>query len=213
MEVSVQVIEKPYLMGKEEQEALVRKCYPLVCQGFVQEPSDEVFEDTWNHVRNCMFLWLYTEGGELKVFTTWDVYEFDFGKVLYLGGIMVSPQTQGKGVGSRLTKQAWGQYGGDFLVAQTQNPVLYSTLSRTGFTVYPSLDGKSLKEIACLAEQMVTVLGWPSSVGQNPQIRYGVYGKSLYGKRPVNHHDFVESFFENSLNLDQGDAFVLFAKE
>lgn len=208
----INFVERPSLLSAEVKADLVERCYPLVCSGFVQEPCDEVLEDTQNHVLNCQHLWLYEEYGRLLAFTTWDEYEVDGAKVLYLGGVMVAPEAQGKGVAASMIDSAWERYPSRYLVAQTQNPVMYSSLLRGGFQVYPSKSIRSPGEVLRVALGVTKARGWVVLDGANPQFRLGTYGKCLYGVRPVDRDEEVERFFSQNLDFNRGDAFLLVAE-
>lgn len=203
------LVEAPSLLGSLEKEALVNNCFPLVCSGFVQEPSSEVYEDTRHHVLSCDHLWLYEEEGRVRAFAAWDEMEIAGAKILYLSGIMVSPDTQGKGVGARIIADAWSKYQSDYLIARTQNPVMYSSLIRSGFQLYPTLQRTTSEIAGVMVRVLAKSFGWDNPEPHNPHLFNGAYGKCLYGVRPVDRDENIERFFCETLDFDRGDAMVV----
>ena len=121
---------------------------------------------------------------------------------LIVEGIAIEPDTQGKGIFSRMTDVARdGEYA---VCLRTQNPRMYRALQKYCSLMYPNNKEmpSAIREIRKeLAECMKCEINERGVVG-------GYYGGLFYGEEPT--HPKVTSFFKEELGLkiERGDALL-----
>lgn len=100
---------------------------PKVAAGFLKEMTKDVLEDTENHAKGVDRLRVIVDSsGEVGAFAASNVrnvsiYKRDDSRVLHVGGIIVSPELQGKRVGTSLVMSEMGIEGANLLAFHTQN--------------------------------------------------------------------------------------------
>ena len=211
MREEIIVYDKPWLLTAQEQRFLLTTCYPLVCQGFGREAVDPIPESTRKHILNCQHLCLFVVDGQIIAFTSWEKLMVSEGRVLYLFGVIVLPNFQGSGCGSKLLKHGWELYGGEYLAARTQNPVLYSTIQKSGFKIYPDKELESPIAVRKVAMELALVFWWDIDP-TNYHVLPNAYGRSIYKTRPQNKNQEIEGLFTRLLNFKRGDALLLIAQ-
>lgn len=103
----------------------------MTAAGFLKDLTDEVIVDTENHTRGVDRLRVVINSADPGAITPVafaasnirdiSVYKQNDERVLHLGGIIVNPSYQGKGIGRRLIENEMNQVGASLLAFHTQN--------------------------------------------------------------------------------------------
>lgn len=119
---------------------------------------------------------------------------------LIVEGIALSPEVQGKGIFSLLTKDALRSE--KLVCLRTQNPRMYRALEKFCNETYPSKRETPEKIKLALKEFAEYTNSKPNNFG----VVEGYYGGLFYGKEPT-HCEVTRLFKEDlKMNLSKGDA-------
>lgn len=125
-----------------------------------------------------------------------------FGDVLYLGGFMLLPEVQGKGIAKDLIELERENVKAKFLALRTQNPKMWSVGRRVCKIWFPHPDQTILPhtQIAAVSNQLGTTLGMVLSTNK------AFYGSPLYGKKPMHSDPNIQRWWDNICLFDRGDS-------
>jgi len=183
-------------LGEAELSALARKLFPLYVAGFMQEAqlgeatrTASFFDDLKEHLSSAQRISLITREGALAGFIVSQLIDTSCGPLYHLGGIIIDPKEQGRGIGFRAVRAELQASRATLLGFHTESAAMYAI-------------GEKL---AVFSPELVRE--FQSHIGtQNPHegIDRGRYGRgSLYGD--------LERFKSQAipdLNIEKGDAVI-----
>lgn len=160
------------------------------------------FQDIYQHVTNPESVYLL-RNGEIKAMASYNSREFCGFKSLVVEGIAISPEVQGKGIFSLMTKNAMKS--NLFVYLRTQNPRMYRALERCCGNLYPNPENHS-GNLNHFLREFADYLG--CTMDEKGVVR-GCYGGLLYGGEPT--HPTISRFFKEDLQMDlsKGDAVLV----
>jgi hypothetical protein len=191
----------PKNIVEEERHILLKELHPLTEGAFEHHITDE---DMYNHAFEEDYMFLAIENDKIIGYTAGKIID---GRINYISAVIVSPECQTEGLGKILINHAIDFMPLNLLASQTQNPVLYMSLSNVArsrnYNVFPNSNGNVIEK--GLLEDLKQVF----SVTDSGLINAGVYGRqlcphsvNLEGKGKV-----AELF--NALDFDKGDAYLI----
>lgn len=222
-------IDNPGFLSDEDKKRVFEELYPVAVSAFSRERSEEMEKDVWEHVFSVDGLLVVTDiidGKETVVaFRMWQFIEYSVteGDILYLAGMCVHKDYQGKGIGRALLDYVlWQDLRRQFtsvdqicplppcryVVLRTQNPVMKRAFDKaTGVVSYPCEVGgeipESIRKVAQKVANFLGDTGFDSATLTSPAL----YGHSLYGHNPSVDDPRYKRLF-NDMNLNRGDAMV-----
>jgi GNAT superfamily N-acetyltransferase len=209
----------PKEVNNEERDFIFRSLFPIGLDAFVQEPSEEMERDIYEHLFSADHLVVMRSDGTFHfgrceigqprpiAFRMWKNYQVNGKKALYLAGMCVHPLWQGRGIGQQLTRYAIEKEKPSVVFTVTQNPVMKMCMDKaTGVEASPR-SCNWLENNTAYAE----TLGKASIYDPATQVLAGNYGGSLYGRLPVSRHGKYNSLFDR-LDREAGDAYLLVAR-
>lgn len=197
------------LWKSDEGKVLFLSLYALTRLGFRRDESPALEKDTRNHIEACENLYLVLDTDQIIAFAVFNHHVRDSSSILYLSGIMVTPKHQGQNISSALLKAVLVEFSPNYLVARTQNPVMYRSIARTCKVTYPVFDSDppcSVIEVGkFVALKMLKMKKY------NPYLMVGqnAYSSCLYGVEPVCQNTPIEQWFKERVNLQRGDAMIV----
>lgn len=160
------------------------------------------YQDIYLHVTSPETVFLAEEQNKILAMASYNSVVLSGIPALIVEGIAIEPETQGKGIFSKMTDVVRDE---EYAVClRTQNPRMYRALQKYCSTIYPN-DREmpsAIKEIRIgLAESM------KCEINEMGIVR-GYYSSLFYGEEPT--HPKVTSFFkeELGLKLERGDALL-----
>ncbi len=160
------------------------------------------YQDIYLHVTSPETVFLAEEQNRVLAMASYNSVVLSGIPSLIVEGIAIEPETQGKGIFSRITDVARdGEYA---VCLRTQNPRMYRALQKYCSLMYPDKKEMPLAIAGirkALAEYMGCQINEKGIVG-------GYYGGLFYGEEPT--HPKITSFFkeELGLKLERGDALL-----
>lgn len=191
---------------------LFQELYQLTQKGFCINASSALEQDVRNHIEQGDFLYLIKTCGSIIAYAVFDNLKMNDTNILYLSGIMISPDHQGQGLGGRLIKLALAKFQAKYLVARTQNPVMYESVRRCCGHVFPNESGNPPQDIVEVGQFIATEKLNMKNYNQISMLAKGTYGSSLYGVKPISIHHEMDHWFKTQINLDHGDAMIVVAR-
>lgn len=187
---------------------LIEKLYDLTRRGFIQDMSPSLWQDTKYHLETGEHLYLVCNESIVAygVFNFWTKDAFS---ILYLSGIIVDPDHQGKGISSSLLGIVMEDFNPQLLAARTQNPVMYESIRRSCGKVYPAdsiippVDIQTVGQFIAVDKLNMVNYDQVSMLGK------GTYGSCLYGSEPVSRNSIMEYWFKGEVDLSNGDAMII----
>lgn len=128
--------------------------------------------------------------------------------VLYIVGTLVLPAYQGRGIKAQATRFIFAE---DptlvWFAGRTQSPIVWSSVHAIARELLPHPDpDQGSQEAYALRAQVA------ESLGMRDVIAPGFYGGPLYGHKPVNHDDQVQTWWDTICTFERGDAVVYIAR-
>ena len=160
------------------------------------------YQDIYLHVTSPGTVFLAEEQNRVLAMASYNSVVLSGIPALIVEGIAIEPETQGKGIFSRITDVARdGEYA---VCLRTQNPRMYRALQKYCSLMYPNGE-----EMPSVISEIRTALAKCMSceINENGVVK-GYYGGLFYGEEPT--HPKVTSFFrqELDLRLERGDALL-----
>lgn len=207
----------PAMLTETEKQTIFEYVYFVGLSAFIQNPSEEMEKDIYNHlfnedrlyiVLNKTIPWGASTVGEARVIaflSTRDI-ETKKGNMLYISGICVDPAYQGKGLGTSLMNEAYKR--GSYKVAslRTQNPVMKQAFDLTiGGVSHPN-GTKPPQEVLSIADELAQILKVKNYQSER-MVCPAVYGSCLYGIEPSSRSDYYDNKF-NEIDKQKGDSIL-----
>ncbi|MDE1768445.1 MAG: GNAT family N-acetyltransferase, partial [Candidatus Micrarchaeota archaeon] len=130
-EVYIEKVSKPERLETETINALIS----LTRKGFGREDMDR--EEVLDHILETDILHLLKIDGRLIGFASYSVFDMNIRpnptfprRILYLNGVVMDKESQGKGVGPASILEALKEHLPDALTLRTQNPAMYSAVKK-----------------------------------------------------------------------------------
>lgn len=182
---------------KEISDVLVKEVTDVVRKAF---GSEMTYDDVCNHLKEPDETYIIFDKNEkIKGMACYSNKDLIIGDCLYVDGIALSPDIQGKGIFNIMTSICLKDKPTIHLVGlRTQNPNMYQALKNYTDEISPHSkdDGLNIAK-RLLAKEM--------DVDINKQgVIKNCYGKSLYTKIPKENPDFKKL----RLNYDKGDSVI-----
>lgn len=122
--------------------------------------------------------------------------------LLYLSGIILLPEFQGKGIAKYAISRVMNDLGCEYLALRTQSPIMWGALRGVCAKVYPFLSFRQNSQLSKYGEEAAI------KIGSKYPIHHGYYGGPLYGKKPIHHQAFVQSWWDSICSFERGDAVI-----
>ncbi len=176
--------------------------------------SEITREDVEHHVLDVDELYLVKENDHLIGFASYDNLIYDKQDILYLSGMVIDPEHQGKGIFGRVNSKIIKQESPDLFAMRTQNPAIYSATAKLSSEIYPNnvtASSSVPSDIQSIGNYIAKEFLSMDNFNQNNLVSRNTYGHSLYGSIP---EVKTKSFFDSKLTLDydKGDSIILVAK-
>lgn len=143
----------------------------LVADGFMRDETDELIADTYEHLNSHLLTIILSETGLAVAFIASNM----LAKAMYLRGIMINPNYQGRGLGNVLINENMNILGAKDLSLHTQNANMDILANRNAVYIHQSALGKASD--FGTADPVVEIIE-----GRERVVHKGKYGKeSLYG--------------------------------
>jgi GNAT superfamily N-acetyltransferase len=169
----------------------------LASLGFRVTESEALREDVSLHLKDGE-VYTITEREKPVGFGIIDRYP---GGILYLHGIMLMPEVQGRGLARWLIRQIC-MPDDRYLALRTQSPVMWAAGHRIcdgKWLPHPHQGDAELSEIGRqVAEKIKT---------QYP-VHVGFYGSALYGEKPIHQDTQIQEWWDSLCDFSRGDAIV-----
>ena len=187
---------------------LVKNLAEIATDGFGKERPEE---DVRNHVLKVDRLYLAFDGerDKLVAFSSYDYMDVEGQKVLYLCGTVVRKECQQLGLFELINRMELTScpFIPDFFVGRTQNPIIYSAMSKLVKTAYPN-KAKIPDEIKRIGTAIAIEKLRMEDFDPETFVGRGTYGEALYGQVPNNS---ARPFFDDVLkiNYEKGDSVLI----
>ncbi len=174
----------------------------LVAGGFCQPVTAELVEDTRVHLAEADFCLVMTHGDQDVAFALFRT----IGDMLYLVGIMVDPEFQGKLISQHLVLHALSLTGCKYLGLRTQNPVMWSSARHLCSSWYPTPDTEIPTELLEIAQKYAV------EVSASYPVAVGFYGQPLYGTKPMHRNPKIQSWWDSVCDFERADTVFCFGQ-
>jgi|GEM_PF-2221027 len=201
-------ISDPNVWQSEDGRYLLGDLFMLTRSAFGRQTSQQLMEDTRQHIENGEYLYLVCNDG-IVAFTVLRCWNVNSVPVLYLSGMIVAPAHQSKGVSSALLGDTIRQHCPQFLVARTQNPVMYESIARVCRSVFPNGRSRSPQEVVSIAEFVAREKLGMNDFSPSTMTEVGTYGCCLYGQEPRSRHHEIENWFKSAVCPQRGDSMIV----
>jgi hypothetical protein len=171
-------------------------------------------EDVKNHVIPVDTLFITSQEGNVKGFSSYKTYSFEDYSVIYGSGACVLRSEQGKGLYRRFNEEGIRTETDKhkakkfYFAARTQNPVIYATIGRILNRIYLN-EEESPDDICEIARKMAHILG--GEIDKEFVMR-NAYGSCLYDVIPRYKDEKVNNMFDRLLRYEKGDALLIVGK-
>lgn len=173
----------------------------IASSGFVQPISPELQVDVDQHLHEGQLVNSIIDRGETIGFAIFKM----FGEVLYLAGIILHEDHQGKGIAPQVVDLARAATGAKWLGLRTQSPVMWAAAQKMVCSIFPHPSTGDVQTY--LAAQELA-----RDLGMNQVIHHGFYGGPLYGHKPTHHYPRIQNWWDSLCQFDRGDAVVVVGK-
>lgn len=195
-------------MRKEKLEVTLVEASPrlmdavhMTALGFVREESKALAEDVSMHLQGGQIIYRIFVGECEVGFAIFVVY----GDILYLSGVILIPEYQGKGIINQVVKVVGSiQTECRYLILRTQSLRMYLAASRLCTQFYPQLGvWQNIPEEFTQRGNLVA-----EKINSQFPVHYGCYGGPLYGAKPVHRDDQLQQSWDELCNFERGDAII-----
>lgn len=170
----------------------------IASSGFVQPVSPELQVDVDNHLQEGQLLYSIMGRGETIGFAIFKM----FGEVLYLAGIILREDYQGKGIATQVVDLARAATGAQWLGLRTQSPVMWAAAQKMVCTIFPHPSTGDVQTYL-VAQELAR------NLGMNQVIHHGFYGGPLYGQKPIHRDPRIQNWWDSLCQFERGDAVVV----
>lgn len=203
--------EQPHYSAVEPGLPAFEKAVELTAQGFRQEVSEELGLDVKNHLHGDI-LRRITLGPDTIGYAVFQNHAFDLERrsvsVLYLAGLIISPEHQGQHISRQVIDDALAESNPDYFAFRTQSSIMYAAARQRFGELHPSLEGdlispEDLRVGNALAERIKS--SFP--------LHRGCYGGPLYGDKPLHRDTELQAQFDRLCpDFAAGDAILCVAR-
>ncbi len=189
---------------KKENKELVHQIRVIVANSFGVEFENQSLKGIRDHIVSVDICALGYIDNELMGFASVKLlHEMN---ILYLHGISVLAKVQAKGIGSKLLSNLINHCGNRRIALTTQNPVMYSFLSKFCQNIFPSLERslKVPKRVHEIGRKLIK--GRRGIFDSETFIVKGLYTRCLYGQIPQSKDSLVNKWFNESLEICDGST-------
>lgn len=173
----------------------------ITSSGFVQPVSSALRDDVAVHLRGGELVYSIGDNGRVvgfAIFTMWN-------DVLYLNGIQLHKDYQGRGIAGRVVAHARRECRPRYLALRTQSLRMWVAGKRIlgsvmGYSWCPKPSGDMSPEVKDVRERLAKHLGM-TSIEQA-----GFYGAPLYGAKPTYHDPKLQAWWDGICDFERGDA-------
>lgn len=141
-------------ISKQRQDILAMKCYDVAKAA----NFGVTLEDVKNHLFDGNFeITLLKKESKIQGFAIFDNIEVGGRKILFLHGIVIHPESQGKGLAKRLIKENALKNNSEFLALRTHNPTMYNaatSITQNQDYIYPNFTKEIPEEIIKIAKKI-----------------------------------------------------------
>lgn len=185
----------------------------IAASGFNQLLSSELRQDVANHLVGDM-VYTLTDDGEPFGFAIFNVWN----DVLYLGGIILSDEHQGKGLFQKVIDRArTDEPKVRYLAFRTQSSLMYKAAFNYCRELHPAppvvpeflrrpFRGVDCAHIPLDFKERGDIVA--ARLGSQFPVHRGCYGGPLYGKKPGHPNPSFQQWWDSLCDFERGDAFI-----
>ncbi|PIU75565.1 MAG: hypothetical protein COS76_00060 [Candidatus Portnoybacteria bacterium CG06_land_8_20_14_3_00_39_12] len=196
------VTEEPKaLFEKQENFWIIELVRCVAADSFGVEIEQKSFEGIRDHLANADLVSVAYGHGEIYGFASVRILsDFD---IFFLHGVAIAKKFQSRGVGLKLISALLNRRRLGKIALTTQNPAMFCLTRKMTSIVYPSPEDK----IVPLVVRPIGISLMKNRRGvfvQNTFIQEGLYSQCLYPVIPESNDDEVNSWFRESLKIENG---------
>ncbi len=167
----------------------------IAAAGFVQGLTAELRHDVESHLLGGQLVYGVYQGEIVKGFAIFNTFD----DLLYLSGIILMPEVQGKGVAAQVVRFAQASTNAKYLALRTQSLRMW-VAGRTLCREWLPSSEPSDSILHHLGRDMAGRLnmGYP--------IARRCYGGPLYGEKPVHRDTQLQAWWDSVCDFQRGDA-------
>lgn len=194
-----------------EVDARIVRCSPhledavrLAAAGFCQPITEALREDVRQHLEEGDMIYAVISDEIVvgyAIFRVWD-------DILYLGGVILDPEFQGRWIVRRTIRRAHGDApNAKYLALRTQSLLMWvagsklCTKGKWGEVTYAA-QLRTSPELDAIGQRVaeLTECNYPVTISQ--------YGGPLYGEKPVYYDANLQAWWDGICNFERGDAVI-----
>jgi hypothetical protein len=203
--------EQPHYSVVEPGLPAFERAVELTAQGFRQEVSEELELDVKNHLHGDI-LRRITLGPDTIGYAVFQNHAIDLERrsvsVLYLAGLIISPDHQGQHISQRVIDDAVKEGCPDYFGFRTQSSIMYAAALQRFREIYPSLDGSPISP-----EDYSVGSALAQRINSSFPLHRACYGGPLYGDKPLHRNAVLQAQFDQLCpDYKAGDAILCVAK-
>lgn len=183
---------QPKLLSQPLKNLVVDMLYPIAMSAFAQKDSAGFKKDVSEHVLNNSDVLLIMEGDKAVAFRMWDTLDIPEGKLVYLAGMCIDSEYQGKGLGSEMleyvnsfSNQLYPTW--KYMVLRTQNSVMQKTFrnfaQKQGVGEIFEFGSTNVPDDVKNVALAVADKNNDTKLDPETLLSKGAYGSSLYGSQ------------------------------
>ncbi len=173
----------------------------LAAAGFCCQVSPELRHDVETHLG----------GGQTRVVKNRTEQGFvifrQIEDILYLSGIILAPEVQGKGFAGQIIVELAHDLDAKYLALRTQNIRMWRVGAKICSEWYPNYSQDISSEMRYRGDKLANAIGcdcFPLVVG--------CYGRPLYGQKPTHRDQHLQGWWDSICDFYRGDAIICFGK-
>lgn len=176
----------------------------MAALGFAKEESEELIRDVQEHLESGKLVYrIFVDEVEIG-FAIFAIYQ----DILYLSGIILTPEFQGRGIVRIVIEQVQRLYNGlSYLALRTQSLRMYLAASRMCDEFYPDLEGEFIPEQFAKRGEYIASL-----INSEFPVHLNCYGGQLYGIKPIYKDPMLQDLWDELCNFENGDAIIFIGR-
>lgn len=178
----------------------------VAAAGFVQPLTPALREDVDQHLaEGCLIQSFTDETQRVRGFAIYRLFEIAEARLLYLAGIILDPEIQGRRLAAEAVRLAAKELRASHLGLRTQSLRMWQAgerLTEGRWAPHPTRTPSSEEERLGI-ELSERIHGQ----GRFPQLP-GFYGAPLYGAKPSYHDAVLQAWWDELCVFDAGDAII-----
>lgn len=194
---------KPQVKLKAAVPALMSAVYIAVL-GFNKEESEALIQDVRTHLESGELVYsIFADSLEIG-FAIFAVYQ----DILYLSGVIIIPDFQGKGIVQQTVKQVQELYPDvKYIALRTQSLRMYVAATKVCSEYYPTLNSDVIPTSFAIRGQYIARL-----IHSTFPLHKNCYGGPLYGTKPLYNDGSMQRQWDSLCNFENGDAIIFIGK-